>query len=395
MNEPNNFTTISSGDDLISGELLGENLIDGLDGNDTIDGSSGNDTILGGNGDDSLFGGNGDDSLDGGNGNDSLDGSSDDDILLGESGNDSLNGSFGNDKLIGGDGDDTLEGSLDNDSLVGGNGKDLLKGSLGDDTLVGGPGSDTLEGSLDQDTFGFNSNPFSGENVSAPGRQIIGKEDFINDFDFDEDIYRLNSNTFDLVGDVNFAALDLNAEDASIAAGTNIITILNSDNDHNPDTPFLAGTAANQIAALIDEDGAGFFIYHNSALQLNRLVYSTNLNDTSADLKILSRQTDITGQSAIDTLNFFSAVNFEFEDVQLANEGESKEDINEALQGDTSDQELNPTADVEVIEVDGVVDLGEGIGEGDAQLENLSVDNLANSNTDDLVPIDFDETNFI
>ena len=335
MNEPNNFTTISSGDDLISGELLGQNLIDGLDGNDTIDGGSTNDTILGGNGDDSLFGGNGDDSLVGGNGNDSLDGSSDDDILEGESGNDLLNGSFGQDELFGGDGDDTLEGSIGDDSLVGGNGNDLLKGSLGNDTLLGGQGADTLEGSLDADVFAFDSDPFGGQDVSAPGRQIIGEEDAINDFDFDEDTYRLNATDFNVIGDVSFVAIDLGAENASIASGTNIIAVLNSDNDNNPDTPFLVETAANQIAELVAEDGAGFFVYHNSDLKVNSLVYSSNLNDTSADLKIVSRQTDVIEQSAIDVLDSFSAANFEFEAVQLQNSG-----TNENL------EELIPLVDV-------------------------------------------------
>jgi len=43
-------------------------------------------------------------------------------------------------------------------------------------------------------------------------------------------------------------------------------------------------------------------------------VYSTNLSDASADLKILSRQTDLVGQDAIDALSNFSADNFVLDD---------------------------------------------------------------------------------
>ena len=50
--------------------------------------------------------------------------------------------------------------------------------------------------------------------------------------------------------------MDGNAPGAAISPGANVIALLNSDNDNNPTTPFLAGTAANQIANLTSEDGA-------------------------------------------------------------------------------------------------------------------------------------------
>ncbi|MEO0449271.1 MAG: CHRD domain-containing protein [Pseudomonadota bacterium] len=127
------------------------------------------------------------------------------------------------------------------------------------------------------------------------------------------DAYSLNAADFGVEGDVSFQSLDANAEGASIAAGTNVIVLLNSDNDDNPDTPFLAGTAAAQIAELTESDGAGFFVYWNSNLGVNRLVYSTNLNDASADLRIVARQSDLEGQDAIDALSSFSAENFVFD----------------------------------------------------------------------------------
>ncbi len=82
-------------------------------------------------------------------------------------------------------------------------------------------------------------------------------------------------------------------------------------NDGNPNTPFLAGTAATQLAALISEPGPGFFVYFNSNLGLNRPVYSTDLSDPTADLKIINRLTNLVGQDAIDAIGRFSAADFE------------------------------------------------------------------------------------
>ena len=48
---------------------------------------------------------------------------------------------------------------------------------------------------------------------------------------------------------------------------TNVIVLLNADNDGDDATPFLAGTAAAQIAGLVDTDGAGLFVYFNTNLE--------------------------------------------------------------------------------------------------------------------------------
>ena len=205
--------------------------------------------------DDRIFGGLENDLIDGLDGNDTLDGSVGDDTLKGGSGEDSLDGSFDNDILEGGDGNDTLNGSVDDDTLKGGSGEDSLDGSRGNDILEGGQDSDTLDGGLREDIFAYAGDPFEGRDVSAPEREIIAdNQDFITDFDFVEDKYRFNATDFDVNGDVNFAAVNANAEDATIAPGTNVVAVLNSDNDSNPDTPFAAGTAANQIAELTSED---------------------------------------------------------------------------------------------------------------------------------------------
>ncbi|MEO0645451.1 MAG: spondin domain-containing protein [Cyanobacteria bacterium J06650_10] len=203
-----------------------------------------------------------------------------------------------------------LEGG--NDVLNGGDGNDVLEGGLGSDTLTGGEG---------QDVFSFAGDPFDGEDISADGRQVIQNEDDITDFDFANDRYRLNATNFNILGDeVNFLSLDANATGASISDAANVIVLQNANND-DPNTPFNAGAAANQIASLTDVSRAGFFVYFNTNLGVNRLVYSSDLSDANADLNVLSRQTDLTGEAAIAALSDFTADNFEFEAVQVANPG--------------------------------------------------------------------------
>ena len=252
-----------------------------------------------------------------------------------------LNGTTGDDTLIGGNNNDSIFGDRGDDFLAGAAGDDVISGGFGNDEIIGGEGSDTITGNSESDLFTYAENPFAGEDVSSPERQIIQNEDFITDFNFAEDKYRFSTNNFDVSGNVKFTAVDANTEGASIAPGTNVVSLLNSDNDNNPDTPFLAGTAANQIAELTSEDGAGFFVYSNSNLGLNRVVYSTNLNDADADLKVISRQTDLTGVDAIDALGDFSASNFRFEDIQLDNLDEGG---NEPIIGDADTNELFGTA---------------------------------------------------
>ena len=303
-------------------DLIGQDAIDALNNFSAdnfefedipLDGVEGAIQLIGTEGNDSIFGNIEDDLIDGLAGDDTLKGSAGNDTLKGGSGSDTLIGSFDDDLLIGGNGDDSLNGSFDNDTLEGGDGNDILNDTFGENTFFGNAGSDTITGGRSADVFAYEGDPFEGQDVSAPERQIIGDEDFITNFDFVKDNYRFDAADFDIAGNVNFTGVDANAPDALIAPGTNVVALLNSDNDNNPDTPFLAGTAANQIAELTSEDGAGFFVYFNSELEVNRVVYSTNLNDADADLKIVSRQTDLTGADAIAALDDFSADNFEFE----------------------------------------------------------------------------------
>jgi len=156
-------------------------------------------------------------------------------------------------------------------------------------------------------TFRFDTDPFAGTNVlNTAGRQVVGNEDFIN-FSIPTDTFSLESSVFGVTGPLNF----VNATAPLLpATGVNVVVLQSFDDDANPLTPFAAGNAANLIADKITSPGAGFFIYFNQGLDLPRLVYSTDLSDNSADLKILARMVNLTGDSGRNAVPTFSAANF-------------------------------------------------------------------------------------
>ena len=154
-------------------------------------------------------------------------------------------------------------------------------------------------------TFVFNSDPFAGSAAPAtPGRQIVGGEPSIV-FDVTADQFVFDRAFFDVGGTVVFANDDVGSLASS---GLNVIVLETFDNDGDPGSAFGAGAAANLLANQITADGAGFFVYFNSALNLPRLVYSTNLNEPDSDLKILARMTNLTGN--MGGLAGFTAANF-------------------------------------------------------------------------------------
>lgn len=158
-----------------------------------------------------------------------------------------------------------------------------------------------LSANIHAATFSFLTDPFAGSNATVtPGRQIVGGEAFIT-FETSTDVFEL----FDIGGGVLFAN-DIAANLPT--SGVNVIVLESFDNDADPATPFAAGTAANLIAAQITTPGPGFFIYFNQGLDLPRLVFSTDLNDNTADLKILFRMTNLAGNSG--ALSSFTAANF-------------------------------------------------------------------------------------
>jgi hypothetical protein len=139
--------------------------------------------------------------------------------------------------------------------------------------------------------FVIDVDPFAGSDALAtPGRQVVGNgvEPAI-DFDVANDQFVIDLAALSAYGfgpNINFAN---GAVDDIPVAGANVVVLQTLDNDANPLTPFLAGNAANLLAARITTPGSGFFIYFNSALDLPRLVFSTNLDDETADLKIVAR----------------------------------------------------------------------------------------------------------
>lgn len=158
-------------------------------------------------------------------------------------------------------------------------------------------------------TFSFDTDPFAGSTArSTPGRQIVGGESFIS-FNIASDVFAFERTAFELSGGVSFES---GAVATFAPSGLNVAVVGDLDSDGNAATPFGAGTAANLLADRIEADGAGFFIYFNSGLDLPRLVYSTNLSDPLADLKILARLTNLGGDPA--SLTQFTAADFVFFD---------------------------------------------------------------------------------
>ncbi len=165
-----------------------------------------------------------------------------------------------------------------------------------------------LSASANAAVFRFDTDPFAGTTaLTTPGRQVVGGESFIT-FSIAADLFSLESTVFGVANQVLFA----NNLVANLpTGGVNTIVLRTFDDDSNPATPFGAGNAANLIAAQITSPGPGFFIYFNQGLDLPRLVYSTDLNDNTADLKILFRATNLTGQGGRDAFPTFTAANFQ------------------------------------------------------------------------------------
>lgn len=154
----------------------------------------------------------------------------------------------------------------------------------------------------------FNNDPFAGSTaLTTPGRQVNGLgEVFLTSFDVAADVFAFEAGVFG-VSSVSF----VNSLGAGLPTGrVNVVVLQDTDNDSNAATAFNAGAAANLIAAALTESQPGFFVYWNSSLNVNRLVYSTDLSDPAADLSILARINSPTGAEAIAALSTFGAANF-------------------------------------------------------------------------------------
>jgi hypothetical protein len=155
------------------------------------------------------------------------------------------------------------------------------------------------------DTFLFDDDPFAGTTVlTTPGRQVVGGEPSL-DYDPDADEIVVDPGVFGIDNEIRlfngFAALM-----PDMPFNFVILRTLDADGDSGNGVLLNAGLAADLIAGRLSTDGAGFFVYFNSGLNLPRLVYSTNLSDPTADLKILARFTNLVGDT--DSLENFRNV---------------------------------------------------------------------------------------
>jgi Ca2+-binding RTX toxin-like protein len=136
-----------------NGFTIGDDSVNGTDGNDILNAGDGDDQVTGEAGNDTIHLGNGDDTsgtLPDILGERPVSGSADfgNDTVFGDAGNDVIRDGAGSNTLSGGDGDDTIYGidtATDTntpDILLGGAGADHLFGDAGD-TMTGGDGSDT------------------------------------------------------------------------------------------------------------------------------------------------------------------------------------------------------------------------------------------------------------
>ena len=156
----------------------------------------------------------------------------------------------------------------------------------------------------------FNTVPFAGSTANpADGVRTVfaGQQRSIATFDTSNDRFIFDLSKFNAGASLHFSGATLAAP---AAAGSNVIVLREFDDDNNPATAFGAGNAANLIANMVTTDGAGFFMYSNSALGVNRLVYSSNLNLATADLSVLARIESPKGAAAPGALAGFTAGNF-------------------------------------------------------------------------------------
>jgi hypothetical protein len=232
-------------------------------------------------------------------------------VIWSGGGDDTVYGNQRKDIIFAGDGNDTVDGGAGRDAVFGGAGNDTLMGGEGHDWLVGGNGVDTLSGGEGYDSFVFSGMRFNGGPVVENDhiRQVVNTPDIINDWDIYEDRIAIDASDFGVS-----KHLDLFSGSASDIpeTGVNFVVLQDTDNDANAATPFNAGAAASLIAASLDTPGSGFFIYHNSALQINRVVYSSDLSDPNADISVVANLANVTGADALAQLAMFSDAHIDF-----------------------------------------------------------------------------------
>ncbi|WP_416673282.1 calcium-binding protein [Egbenema bharatensis] len=262
-------------------------------------GTGRSDVIFGNRRDNQIEGRGGDDIIVARAGNNDLRGGGGNDILIGGDGNDTLIGGRGDDVLLGGAGDDVLRGGNGNDTLNGGLGNDLLLGGNGDDVLVGGAGVDTLIGGAGRDQFVYNGDLFANgipTLAAAPNINVLNQPDTISDFTNGEDQF-----VFDRVSSRLNEVRFQKGTAADIADG-NIIILTD---------PFAAAGGAARAIANNDSitTREGVFVYFNSTLGVNRLVYSNDLAN-GGDISVLANLDNQRGDAGLAGLANYTAADF-------------------------------------------------------------------------------------
>ena len=182
-----------------------------------------------------------------------------------------------------------------------------------------GPGSAALaatlalavSGPVQAADFLFGTDPFAGTTaLETPGRQVVGGATalVIPSFDIDGDRLLFDVDAFASALPFEFA----NALASGLPDTTNLISLRDIDADGDITNGVLnnAVLSANLIAANTVGAGPGLFIYYNSSLDVNRLVFSTDLSSGMADLAILAVFADQKGTVAAAALQQYGAENF-------------------------------------------------------------------------------------
>jgi hypothetical protein len=157
-----------------------------------------------------------------------------------------------------------------------------------------------LVASINAATVTFVTNPLTGSAAeTTAGRQIVNGANGgpVRSFDPAADVITFNPAAFG-VDSVQFVNGDTTAPGFP-TGGITVAAVLNAS---------AAGQAADRLAEVITEPGAGFFMYFNAGLNVPRLVFSADLNDPDADLAILARFDNLLGQTGI--LSSVQASNF-------------------------------------------------------------------------------------
>jgi len=154
-----------------------------------------------------------------------------------------------------------------------------------------------LATSVNGTTLFFDINPLAG--VPNTGGQIVNAAGGgpVMSFDPATDVIAFNPGAFG-VNSIVFA--NGNTTDPGFpTAGLTVAVVRNAS---------AARAVATVLGNQLTSAGPGFFVYFNAGLNVPRLVFSRDLNDPNADLAILARFDNLTGQS--NALASISAANF-------------------------------------------------------------------------------------